>query len=116
MGDHRTVNDAHDSMRDPLASVDISEWFTNTDLDDKVCQRERDFSQQNHYERDDPKTLPRQPWQTTEEDRVQEIACRMQSELGGCLGHPRWESCPPFVIVEGVEGADHALNDKEPQS
>jgi len=89
--------------------------MVDLDLDDEVRHRQGDLGDQDRHERGGPDTLPGQPRQRSEDRRVQEVPGGVEPQLDpGDLG-TRGQTRTPLVVVEGVEGADDALDREEPQ-
>ena len=58
IGERRAVDQPHHRVRHSLAGIDAAQRPADAILDDKVCERDDDFLQQERSQDDGPQTLP----------------------------------------------------------
>ncbi len=112
---HCAINNSHDCMRHSFTGINIAQAFANRNLYNKIPQREHNFDENDGDQNNNPFSLPSDPWERSEENRVEKITRRMKAQFrrGGFAACRKLRF--PFVIIDGIERADHAENCEKPQ-
>lgn len=112
MGEHQAVDDRHDAVRHALASLEIALGFPRGFFHDEIRHGDDDFRQEEEDQKNRPAPVKGDEGKRCEKGRVNEIANRVEIKFGGDLGSLSRKARFPFVVVNGVEGAEKALDKK----